>query len=144
MQLFTTGYEGETIEQWISKLKSAGVTILVDIREKALSRKKGFSKTALKEHLEENSIQYIHLRDLGSPPEIRKQLMENKDYLTFFEKYNEHLEKHKNALEFLVRELKEERPCLMCFEKNHRQCHRNAVAKRLEEIYPEEVRIVHL
>ncbi|MED0670392.1 DUF488 domain-containing protein [Aneurinibacillus aneurinilyticus] len=144
MQLFTTGYEGETIDQWISKLKLAGVTVLVDIRERALSRKKGFSKTALKEHLEGNNIRYIHLKNLGSPSEIRKQLMESKDYPTFFEKYNEYLENQKDTLELLVHELKEEKPCLMCFEKNHRQCHRHAVVKRLEEIYPEKVRVEHL
>jgi uncharacterized protein (DUF488 family) len=144
MDIFTIGYEGETIEQWIERLSNADITVLIDIREKAISRKKGFSKTALKEHLEKNNIKYIHYRNLGSPSEIRKQLMEDNDYITFFDEYDKYLLEQEDSLKEIVDIFKDGRPCLMCFEKNHRQCHRNSVAKRLEEIYPKKVRVMHL
>ncbi|WP_058302408.1 DUF488 domain-containing protein [Gorillibacterium timonense] len=144
MDIFTVGYEGEIIENWTDRLVEAGVTVLIDIREKPISRKKGFSKTALKKQLEENNIGYIHCRDLGSPSDIRKQLHHDKDFITFFDLYDHYLDENQDTLVKIIEEVKGEKPCLMCFEKNHRQCHRSAVAKRLEKIYPDEVRIVHL
>lgn len=144
MEIFTIGYEGETIEEWTNRLLTAGVTIIVDIREKPISRKKGFSKSKLKDHLEKYNIDYIHYRNLGSPTEIRKRLMQDHDYITFFDDYDHYLSKQEDSLKEIVHDLKGHKPCLMCFEKNHRRCHRIAVAKRLEEIYPQEVRIVHL
>lgn len=144
MLVYTIGYEGQTIDEWTKRLLQADVTLLVDIREKPISRKKGFSKSALKEHLEKHNIGYTHYRSLGSPSEIRKQLINSGDYITFFENYERHLAEHEDILKEMLDEFVDERPCLMCFEKNHRQCHRHSVAKRLEEIFPEKVRIVHL
>lgn len=144
MEIFTAGYEGETINQYIDKLRDAGITMLIDIREKAISRKKGFSKTALKDLLNENNIAYLHLRDLGSPTTIRKQLHEDKDYITFFEKYNEYLNQHESTLFEIISKIENERACFMCFEKNHRQCHRSAVVKKIEDIFPGKVRIEHI
>lgn len=144
MLVYTIGYEGETIDLWIQRLMAAGITMLVDIREKPLSRKKGFSKSALKKQLEKHNIGYTHYRDLGSPSDIRKQLMQDKDFITFFDEYDRHLTDHEDVLDDIVNNFKDDRPCLMCFEKNHRQCHRHSVAKRLEKNYPEKVRIVHL
>lgn len=144
MHLYTIGYEGEQITSWIKKLKQAGITVLIDIREKAISRKKGFSKTALQKELQANDIAYLHFRNLGSPSKIRKKLMEDKDYESFFQKYNEHLDEQENTLRELVSLLEHEKACLMCFEKNHQQCHRSAVVKRLEKIYPGNVRVEHL
>lgn len=144
MELYTTGYEGELIDQWVEKLRDAGVTVLVDIRERAISRKKGFSKTALRNQLEANDISYLHYRDLGSPSEIRKKLMRDKDYISFFEQYNQHLNDQEEKLRELATILEHEKACLMCFEKNHRQCHRSAVVERLEKIYPGEVKVEHL
>lgn len=144
MDIFTIGYEGQTIENWTKRLVEAGVTILVDIREKPISRKKGFSKTSLKNYLAENNIEYIHYGNLGSPGEIRKQLREDHDYDTFFIKYEEYLTEHEELLHEMIATLDGHRPCLMCFEKNHRYCHRYSVAKRLESKYSGKVRIVHL
>lgn len=144
MDIFTIGYEGVSIEEWKTRLIEAGVTFIVDIRERPISRKKGFSKTALRDHLERINIGYIHYRNLGSPGEIRKRLMIDRDYITFFDEYEKHLSMQEALLQEIVTSLKDHRPCLMCFEKNHRQCHRYSVAKRLEENFPKEVRVVHL
>jgi uncharacterized protein (DUF488 family) len=144
MLVYTIGYEGETIENWINRLLQAGITVLVDIREKPISRKKGFSKSALKNYLEKHNIEYTHYRSLGSPSDIRKQLMNDFNYDVFFEKYEKHLAAQDDLLKEIITTYENERPCFMCFEKNHRRCHRHSVAKRLEEIYPERVRVVHL
>ena len=41
-KIYLTGYEAETIEEFLKKLKDNKVTTVIDIREKPLSRKNGF------------------------------------------------------------------------------------------------------
>ncbi len=47
-RLFTIGYEGLDPERLRDALQSAGVAVLADVRAVANSRKRGFSKGALK------------------------------------------------------------------------------------------------
>ncbi len=47
--VYTIGYEGTDIDRFVSTLKAVGVEVVADVRAIALSRKKGFSKTALKQ-----------------------------------------------------------------------------------------------
>jgi uncharacterized protein (DUF488 family) len=49
--LFTIGYEGCKAADLFSTLRASGVTLLIDIRDIPISRKPGFSKTALSEGL---------------------------------------------------------------------------------------------
>ena len=52
MKLFTIGYQAASVESFIASLRAQQIAHLIDIREVALSRKKGFSKTALSERAE--------------------------------------------------------------------------------------------
>ena len=45
--LATIGYERDTLEGMIGRLKAAGVKTVVDVRAVAASRRPGFSKTML-------------------------------------------------------------------------------------------------
>ena len=58
--LFLTGYENETIEEFLKKLQSEGITTVIDVREIPLSRKYGFSKKQLIEQLDTLGIKYFH------------------------------------------------------------------------------------
>lgn len=49
MRLYTIGYEGRSLPQFIGLLKERGVQRLLDVRERPLSRRKGFSGTASSE-----------------------------------------------------------------------------------------------
>jgi hypothetical protein len=53
MILFTIGYEKLDQKQFMTYLSNHGVEVVADIRKLPVSRKKGFSKTALRQ---ENSI----------------------------------------------------------------------------------------
>src|SRR5438309_10731697 len=70
-RIFTIGYEGATVPEFIAALKNAGVERVIDVRALPLSRRPGFSKTPLKGALEEAGIEYIHLKALGTPAEGR-------------------------------------------------------------------------
>jgi uncharacterized protein (DUF488 family) len=67
MKIFTIGYEGTTVPEFIAALKHAGIERVIDVRALPLSRRPGFSKTALRGALEAAGIEYIHLKALGTP-----------------------------------------------------------------------------
>ena len=60
--IFTIGYEGASVPAFIAALRDAGVALVLDIRAAPVSRKKGFSKTHLAQHLSEAGIGYRHMR----------------------------------------------------------------------------------
>lgn len=68
----TIGYEKADLEHFVGTLQLVGVEVLVDVRDRAQSRRKGFSKTALSERLQQAGIEYIHFRVLGDPKEGRE------------------------------------------------------------------------
>ena len=63
----TIGYELDTLDGMIGRLKAAGVKAVVDVRAVAASRRPGFSKTMLGNSLRAEGIDYVHLRPLGTP-----------------------------------------------------------------------------
>ena len=46
-RIFTFGYEALSLNNFIARLKEAGVETVIDVRANPLSRKRGFSKCAL-------------------------------------------------------------------------------------------------
>ena len=91
LQILTIGYEGTSLADFLATLKAAGVQRLLDIRELPISRRKGFSKSALSKALAETGIAYCHERALGSPREIRYRLREDGDLARFFSDFREYL-----------------------------------------------------
>lgn len=129
--LYTIGYEGASLEDFIATLKTKGVTTLLDVREFPLSRKPGFSKRALAQAVESEGMAYRHERDLGSPKVIRQQLHSDGDYKQFFSSFTKYLRSQQPLLAELARSL-EGKVALMCFERDPATCHRSVVARQLE------------
>ncbi|MBN1764321.1 MAG: DUF488 domain-containing protein [Sedimentisphaerales bacterium] len=133
LELFTVGYEGYHIDGFIAHLKNHSINCLLDVREIPLSRKKGFSKSALAQRLQKEKITYLHLKALGSPKPIRNKLKENGDYGSFFKKMNEHLNNETETIEEAYHYIVQKKCCLMCFEHPAHNCHRIAVANKIKE-----------
>ena len=68
----SVGYEGREIGEFVRDLAARQVTVLVDVRLNAVSRRRGFSKTTLRTALAEHGIGYVHLRGLGNPRDTRE------------------------------------------------------------------------
>lgn len=132
--LYTIGYEGVELVEFMRRLIDAGVRTVIDVRELPLSRRKGFSKTPLMEALAERGIGYVHRRELGAPKVIRNELRESGDYKEYFRQFNAYLKTQKNALRQLMEEYAGSTVVLMCFEANPAECHRSAVARELGKI----------
>jgi uncharacterized protein (DUF488 family) len=97
-RLFTIGYEQATPDAVLGELKRAGVTLLVDVRAVAASRRPGFSKRALAAGLDERGIGYLHLRGLGTPAAGRNAARSGKPE-EMFRIYEAHLATEKAQTE---------------------------------------------
>ncbi|WP_293913095.1 DUF488 domain-containing protein [Deinococcus sp.] len=132
--LFTIGYEGAALPDLIATLRGAGVTLLVDTRERAQSRRRGFSKTALGLALRAGGIEYRHLRSLGTPPSLRKDYKMTHDFAVLSFGYRFHLATQGEALEALGGWAQAGQVCLLCYEAEPGECHRSLIAARLQEL----------
>jgi uncharacterized protein (DUF488 family) len=135
-KLFTVGYEGRSLNELIDELVGAGVERLVDVRELPLSRRRGFSKTALREALREAGIEYVHVRALGNPKPNRERYWAG-DVEGGAAVYRKHLNNGSRwALLELAESLRADRACLLCFERDHTECHRDVIVEALTELQP--------
>jgi len=125
MRIFTIGYEGTTVPEFIAALKQAGVERVIDVRALPLSRRPGFSKTPLRNALAEAGIGYVHLKALGTPKEGRDAAKKG-DRATLTRVYDNQLglpEAQMQAAE--MRALAAEKPsALLCYERDPSCCHR--------------------
>lgn len=132
MDIFTIGYEGAHIDAFVATLAAAGVETLVDVRAVAVSRRPGFSKTALGLRLTAEGIRYVHLRDLGDPKPGREAARAGR-FRAFERIYDAHLATPAavDALAEAGRLAGQSPIALMCFEADASHCHRTVIARRL-------------
>jgi uncharacterized protein (DUF488 family) len=134
-KLSTIGYEQTPAKSVLDALEQAGVKLLVDVRAVASSRRPGFSKTQLAAGLDERGISYVHLRGLGTPKEGRLAARAG-EYTTLQKIYTKHLKtpQAKEELDELSALVKQSGPvCILCYERDHRHCHRRWIAEIIEE-----------
>jgi uncharacterized protein (DUF488 family) len=143
-KLFTIGYEQTPAGAVLDELEQAGVKLLVDVRAIAASRRPGFSKNQLAAGLQERGISYLHLRGLGTPKEGRDAARGGKfDVLQRI--YAAHLKQPqaREELDELSALVTKSGPvCILCYERDHRQCHRQWIAEVIE--HRDGVKIVNL
>ena len=70
--LFTIGYEKARLADFLATLSGAGIATVIDVRDRPISRRPGFSKRQLEAAIEEAGMRYLSLRALGTPPEGRE------------------------------------------------------------------------
>lgn len=142
-RLLTVGYEGRSLEELIGALADAGVDRLVDVRELPLSRRRGFSKSALSNALSDARIEYLHVKALGNPKPIRERYRAG-DVEGGAAVYRGYLNNgSRSALIELAHSLGVDLACLLCFERDHTACHRNVIVEELQKLRPE-LKICHL
>lgn len=127
--LFTFGYEGLDIAAFVARLHDAQVRLIVDVRELPLSRKKGFSKNALREQLAAAGIGYVHTPSLGCPKKIRDQYRADGDWARYTRDFLAYLQTQDASVRELARQARATTACLVCFEADYSMCHRTYVAR---------------
>jgi uncharacterized protein (DUF488 family) len=134
-RLFTIGYEQTPAQAVLDELEQAGVKLLVDVRAVAASRRPGFSKNQLAAGLDERGISYLHLRGLGTPKEGREAARGGK-FDALHKIYARHLKtaQAKEELDELSALVQKSGPvCILCYERDHLQCHRQWIAEIIED-----------
>lgn len=126
--IVSVGYEGRTIDDFVTELVRAGVTTVADVRLNAISRKAGFSKTALREALAASGIDYRHMRSLGNAKENRLPFWEGR-VEEGRRVFRERLQSPEgvsslNELSALVRD---QVVAVLCFETDVEKCHRKVI-----------------
>lgn len=140
MRIFTIGYEGTTVPDFVSTLQNAGIERVIDVRALPLSRRPGFSKSPLRAALGDAGIEYVHLKALGTPAEGRAAARAGRhaDLERIYAGQLELPEAMVQSAQML--DLAREKPsALLCMEREPAHCHRtlllDAVANDAEVVH---------
>lgn len=109
MNIFTVGHSNHPIYTFLGMLRNAGVTTLVDVRSKPVSRfSPQFNKASLADNLRSAGIEYVYRGDklggFGDPSPAMAAILH--DFLKWREAHPD------------------KQPALMCAEKSPFDCHR--------------------
>lgn len=133
--IHTLGYEKTDVDKFVQRLLDANIEVLVDVRDRPISRKKGFSKTALSEAVSNAGMEYHHVRALGDPKPGRDAARAGQ--MNLFRKiFSTHMKttEAQEALAQLAKDSEGKSICLLCFERDHETCHRSIVAAQLSQM----------
>ena len=133
MTIYTIGYEGIDIDDFLYLLLKHNIETVVDIRELPLSRKQGFSKNILSNYLNLNGYEYIHIPQLGCPKPIRNQYRIDNDWELYKKEFIGYLETKNDVLSELSELAYSSNCALLCFEANYNLCHRSLVADKVNQ-----------
>jgi uncharacterized protein (DUF488 family) len=132
--LYTIGYEKALLKDVISTLSAARAATLIDVRDRPISRRPGFSKRQLAAAIEDAGMRYVHLQPLGTPPEGRLA-GRRREWDRFWGIVGEKLTRPEAELALQkAAEIAEAAPsCLLCYEADWQICHRRRVAEILAQ-----------
>lgn len=144
--LYTIGYEGGSLEDYLNRLLRNDVKVLIDVRNNPLSMKFGFSKSLLKRYCESLDIIYMHFPEVGIVSDKRQALNTQADYDRLFADYceNDIPKTIDIQLDILNILRKYKRIALTCFEANYCQCHRSHLANAIKTLPGFEYEVKHI
>ena len=139
--LYSIGYEKALLTDVLATLTAAGVATLIDVRDRPISRRPGFSKRQLAAAIEDAGMRYVHLAALGTPPEGRLA-NRRREWERFWRIVEEKLACAEAELDLRkAAEFAAAAPsCLLCYEADWRACHRRRIGEILAKGYGFEVR----
>lgn len=136
-RMIGVGYESLAVEDLISRLRSEGVDVVVDVRLNAISRKRGYSKRALQSALTDAGIRYLHDRRLGNPRENRPGYAQTNSPAgaEARSRFRERLGSTDGAqaIAELADLITTHTVAVLCFEADEQHCHREQVIAAVRE-----------
>ena len=144
--LYTIGYEGISLEDYLNRLIKNDVKVLVDVRSNPVSRKFGFSDKSLRLYCEKVGIEYIHIPEVGIRSEYRQSLKIQSDYNKLFENYTEVTLKQTKIYQQEILNLlnNKRRIALTCFESDILKCHRTHLAESIIRLSEGKFELKHI
>jgi uncharacterized protein (DUF488 family) len=142
--VYTIGFTRKTLQEFIERLRAAGVRKVIDIRLRNTSQLAGWSKYPDISYLLTAGfgLNYEHHPEFAPTAELLDNYRKTRDWPAYEDRFNQLLadrqpERQAQAL------LTEEAVCLLCTEPQADRCHRRLVAEYLRSLQPE-VEIRHL
>ena len=134
MKIFTIGFTKKSAETFFTRLKSAGVKRLVDVRLNNVSQLSGFAKKDDLRFFTKSicNIEYVHALDLAPTADILDAYKKQKGDWSVYERQFLDLMGKRRIEETTPREMLDG-GCLLCSEEKPRYCHRRLVAEYLKE-----------
>jgi uncharacterized protein (DUF488 family) len=144
IHLFTIGFTGKTAEEFFSRLRTAGVRRIVDVRLNNTSQLAGFSKRDdlayfLREIL---GAEYVHFPVLAPTQEILDAYKKGKGSWSAYEQGFLELMRERRVEECAGKDVLH-LGCLLCSEHEPDLCHRRLVAEYLRDNWGD-VEITHI
>jgi hypothetical protein len=144
--MYTIGYEGVSLEDYLNKLISIDVKVLIDVKNNPVSMKYGFTQGQLSNACSKVGIDYVHFPEVGIKSEQRRDLSSQEDYDLLFDLYRgECLPKTIDTQQKILTLIREKgRIALTCFEANVCQCHRKHLAEAITRLPEWHYELIHL
>ena len=143
--LYTIGYKGKSLSQFIGQLRAAGIDAVIDIRLRNTSHLAGYTKRDdLAFLLQEGfGIAYEHHPELAPTDDIFDAYQADGDWAAYEASFAPLL--RERAVESVGRGILAHyrSPCLLCAEPTADRCHRRLLAEYWVAHLPE-LQIVHL
>ncbi|MGD9498840.1 MAG: DUF488 family protein [Armatimonadota bacterium] len=133
--LYTIGYEGRRIGDFLATLLALRVKTIVDVRDSASSRKLGFSSGMLARLAGRIGIAYHHLPGLGVPSQYREEFHSLSTVRAARQAYCRRVKAEaESSLAEAELICRSGNVVLVCYERDARYCHRYALSGLLSEI----------
>jgi len=132
--VYTAGYEGLMVEEFVSRVLRFGIRRLIDVRNNPTSRRYGFHRSTLERICNTLEFEYEHLPHLGIPALQRSKLSGPIDFETIFANYERDILLNRSLLIPVVESLNRTPGVLVCLEADPDQCHRSRLARIVSSI----------
>lgn len=133
MKIFTIGFTKKSAESFFTRLQSAGVSRLVDVRLNNMSQLAGFTKRDDLRYFVKAicHLEYVHLPELAPTQEIMDEFKKgNGDWGHYERRFLDLMAKRQ--VEKTVPRALLENGCLLCSEDKPARCHRRLAAEYLK------------
>lgn len=145
MKLYTLGYQGLSLGEYMRILRQAQVGMVLDVRDHAWSQRPEFVKSTLRDELARVGVNYLHASFAGNPARIRKRARSAADCLR---KYRAYIQAEEHAIQTLNQIIAESvisgHPvCLTCYERDPSNCHREILVELLTPLN-KGMEVIHL
>jgi uncharacterized protein (DUF488 family) len=134
-EIFTIGYEKAKPEAFVAALKRAGVALVLDVRDKAWSRRPDYIGKRLAARLAAAEIAYRWMPELGTP-EVGRLAAKSGDMAAWRRSLEDRLDgaEGQAALAHAAALASEHPAALLCLEADPARCHRSVVAARVSAL----------
>lgn len=150
--IYTIGYQGRNLDDFIMLLKNNGIKYLIDVRYSNKSEKKPeFNGDILERELKRNGVEYVHMPQLGLPYLIQDPYKAGALSFECVKQWYRWYVYNQNGFDFekFVDEIKSKgKTALMCMERYSKptrdqkiHCHRDILADMILEIEKDGIKL---